>query len=209
MANRPAAELDDSITAWVQRLRQGDRAAGDRLDRRYRDELVRATRKRFANVISAAADEDDLVQSVFHAVWSSAVRGALTEIRDRDSFWGLLLTITRNKAISRRRKERARQHVGGQADQFSQIGNGEIATAVETADTQLAAEIIAGLLEEQERLLLALNGDTERRIASYKLEGLSHPEIAARLGVSVRTVERKLALIREGWTQIRNSLEKG
>ncbi|QDT57399.1 RNA polymerase sigma factor RpoE [Caulifigura coniformis] len=195
------------MTAWVERLRHGDRAAGDLLDVHFRDALVRAARSRFANVISAAADEDDLVQSVFHAVWSAAVHGSLTEVRDRDPFWGLLLTITRNKAISRRRKERARTHAGGRADQFSQLGDGAVVEAVSTSDMEVADEVIAGFLEEQERLLLALQDEPERQVAIYKLQGLSHPGIAALLEVSVRTVERKLALIRQGWMQIRTSLE--
>jgi len=193
----------------VERLRLGDREAGDLLNERYRKDLVRAARQKFANVISAAADEDDLVQSVFHAVWSAAVRGALTEVSDRNSFWGLLLTITRNKAISRRRKVGARKHVGGNADQFSQLGDGEVAGALPTADTDTAADVVVGLLEEQERLLLALSDDAERQVATYKLQGLNHPEIAAQIGVSVRTVERKVTLIRERWMQIRNSLEEG
>jgi RNA polymerase sigma factor (sigma-70 family) len=199
--------LDDSVTEWVDRLRQGDRNAGDLLDLRYRDALLRATREKFANIISAAADEDDLVQSVFHAIWTAASRGTLTEVANRDSFWGLLLTITRNKAISRRRAVLARKDVGGSAAQFSQIANGQIASVL--PDSQTSAQVIADLLEEQERLLLALHDESERQVAIYKLQGLSHPEIAAEMRISIRTVERKLALIRIRWTEIRDSLEEG
>ncbi|QDT56557.1 RNA polymerase sigma factor RpoE [Caulifigura coniformis] len=200
-------KLDDSVTEWVDRLRHGDRNAGDLLDLRYRDALLRMTRKKFANVISAAADEDDLVQSVFYAIWSAASRGSLAEVANRDSFWGLLLTITRNKAISRRRAIISRERIGGTAAQFSQIGDGQITSTLSADHT--STEVVEYLLEEQERLLLGLHDESERRVATYKLQGLSHPEIAAEMRVSVRTVERKLALIRIRWTEIRDSFEKG
>ena len=47
--------------------------------------------------------------------------------------------------------------------------------------------------------VVLLDDETLRVVAVMKLEGHSHAEIAGRLRCSVRTVERKLALIRERW----------
>ena len=44
--------------------------------------------------------------------------------------------------------------------------------------------------------MAALPDDALRRVARLRLEGHTVPEIAARDGVTARTVERKLALIR-------------
>ena len=59
-------------------------------------------------------------------------------------------------------------------------------------------EFAAQVAEEYERLLNFLDDD-QRAIAVAKLEGLTNPEIAARLDRSLRTVERKLQLIRGIW----------
>jgi len=57
------------------------------------------------------------------------------------------------------------------------------------------------LEEEQNRLLSMLRDDVLRSIAIWKLEGFTHEEIADKLGVTPRTVIRKINLIRETWTQ--------
>ena len=46
-----------------------------------------------------------------------------------------------------------------------------------------------------------LEDETLRQIAQRKLEGYESAEIAAVLGVSSRTVDRKLRLIREIWSE--------
>ena len=44
-----------------------------------------------------------------------------------------------------------------------------------------------------------LRDDTQREIARLRLEGYENTEIAEKTGVSLRSVERKLKLIRETW----------
>ncbi len=61
-------------------------------------------------------------------------------------------------------------------------------------------EFAAQVAEEYERLLNFLDDD-QRAIAVAKLEGLTNPEIAVRFDRSLRTVERKLQLIRGIWEQ--------
>ena len=53
--------------------------------------------------------------------------------------------------------------------------------------------------EESRRLLNVLGDETLRRIATWKLEGHTNEEIAARLGCIVRTVANKLKYIRMAW----------
>ena len=59
----------------------------------------------------------------------------------------------------------------------------------------------AMVTDECRRLLEALGDETLRRIALLRMEGYNDPEIAARLGCSVRTVGRKLDLIRKLWVR--------
>lgn len=55
--------------------------------------------------------------------------------------------------------------------------------------------------EECRRLLDGLDDERLRELATWKIEGLSNDEIAARTQCSVATVERKLRLIRSLWSQ--------
>jgi len=50
-------------------------------------------------------------------------------------------------------------------------------------------------------LLSSLRDDGLRSIAVLKLEGYSNPEIAVKLDSSLRSIERKLALIRQQWIE--------
>jgi IS30 family transposase len=55
------------------------------------------------------------------------------------------------------------------------------------------------MAEGFDHVLRVLGDDQLRQIAVWKLEGYSNAEIAAKLGRSDATVERKLKLIRELW----------
>ena len=56
------------------------------------------------------------------------------------------------------------------------------------------------MVEQCERLLMKLDDEVLRNIAQQKLEGYTNQEIADRLEVRLRTVERKLARIRAEWS---------
>ncbi len=60
-------------------------------------------------------------------------------------------------------------------------------------------EMLAILEEQHQRLLELLADDTLREIAIGRMQGETNEEIAAGLKLSVRSVERKLNLIRESW----------
>ena len=60
----------------------------------------------------------------------------------------------------------------------------------------------AALAAEQFGLLLnSLKDEQLRRIALAKMEGYGNEEIAESLGTSLRTVERRLATIRQTWEE--------
>ena len=62
-------------------------------------------------------------------------------------------------------------------------------------------EAAAQLAEDYERLLDKLKDATLKTVALRRLEGHSREEIAAELGTSVRTIDRKLILIRLTWQE--------
>ena len=59
-------------------------------------------------------------------------------------------------------------------------------------------EVLAQIGEEHERLMARLD-EGLREIAVWKMESLNNEEIAAQLGITSRSVRRKLERIRELW----------
>ena len=58
-------------------------------------------------------------------------------------------------------------------------------------------EFAAVVTERFESLLKRLKDDDLRRITMGKMEGYTNDELAEQLGCSLRTVERRLSLVRE------------
>ena len=62
-------------------------------------------------------------------------------------------------------------------------------------------EFAAQIAEEFQRLLQRLPDAELRLVAQWKLEAYTNEEIAAKLGYAVRSIERKLGVIRRLWSQ--------
>ena len=69
----------------------------------------------------------------------------------------------------------------------------------EVVDDALTPEFAAIMNEQCRRLLGSLGDDSLRVVALMKLDGHSNEEIARSLDCGLRTVERKLELIRKRW----------
>ncbi len=192
-----------SVTVWLRQLANGDQDAARKLWDRYGPELVELSRRRFGGVMGALEDEEDLVQSVFKALWTGATDGRLEGVQDREHLWWLLLKITRRKALNRQaynnRQKRAHNTISLSAPPEK---NGSVTPEDHLADgDQPPPDLILLLAEEQDRLLGMLRDDVLRSIALWKLDGHTHEDIAQKLNVTTRTVVRKFNLIRETWSQ--------
>ena len=67
------------------------------------------------------------------------------------------------------------------------------------AGTTPTPEFAAMVAEECRLRLDGLRDETLRRVALLKMEGCTNVEVAGRLGCGLRTVVRKLELIRRAW----------
>jgi DNA-directed RNA polymerase specialized sigma24 family protein len=116
------------------------------------------------------------------------------------------LRITRQKVASQQRhegrlkREAGRTHTESELMDFGQgFSLDELIGDVPTPD------FIAALKEQHEQLAARLWDDTLRLIAARVLEGCTHEEIAQELGVTRRTIVRKVYLIQSVWeAQLRN-----
>ena len=145
--------------------------------------------------------------SAFDSFCRGAEGGRFPRLDDRNDLWRLLLTITARKAYHMARDEARARRGGGrivaEAD-LQRDGAGEEneeAALARFAGAEPTPETAAQVAEECRRLLDKLGDDELRCIAVWQMEGYTVEEIAARLGRSPRTAARKLAVIREVWSE--------
>jgi RNA polymerase sigma factor (sigma-70 family) len=195
---------EDPVTRWIDALKTGDEKAAADLWNCYFDRLVRLARQRLGNSPRRVADEEDVAVSVFRCLCAGAERGRLAEIKHRDDLWRVLVTMTMRKAIDLQRRMGGQKRGGGQVRGESIFGKADDDHSPglqQFSDLSPSPQTLAILDEEGKRLLDALDDDTLRQVAIWKLEGYTNDEIAGELELTTRSVERKLQRIREKWAQ--------
>jgi DNA-directed RNA polymerase specialized sigma24 family protein len=199
---------DGSVSQWIDRLKAGDHAAAQQLWEGYFQRLVGLARARLQGLPRRAADEEDVALSAFASFCRGAERGRFPQLQDRDDLWKLLVTLTARKAAHLRRDQRRQKRGGGAVRGESALlpAAGESESEPEPALEQVLGQeptpaLAAELAEQCQRLLGGLGDDELKAIALWKMEGDTNPEIAARLGCALSTVERRLRLIRQIWEQ--------
>lgn len=180
-----------SVTMWITHLRDSRyQEAAEVLWGRFMEDLHRVARRKLGPAPKTAADEEDVAVTAFAALLSGIRDDRFAQLHDRDDLWQLLIMLTERKAVSQRRAEWA-QRRGGAGPKP------ELPSDVEAPEP--TPEMAAELAEEFEQRLAELPDDVEREIAIRRMQGFSNAEIAEALGVGLRTVERKLGLIRRTW----------
>jgi DNA-directed RNA polymerase specialized sigma24 family protein len=191
--------LDGSITHCLHLLRQGDQEAVRLIWQRYFPRLVQQARRALTAVARRAADEEDVALSAIDRFCRAAQQGRFPDLADRDGLWRLLLRITTRRALDLARRER-RQRRGGGATQAALTGAEDEFDRLSSLAADEPSPAFAAEMAEACRGLLDCLPDADlRTLAVAKLEGYGNQEIADSLGCSIRTVERRLQLIRDLW----------
>ena len=192
-----------SVTLWIEQLKAGRQEAAAELWDRYFDRLVGLARQKLRNAETRVADEEDLAVTAFHALCDGAASGRFEALQNRDDLWLLLVAITSHKAVDQIRRQTSHKRGGGQVRGNSLFARDQV--VVESFDDLLGAdptpELLVSMDEEYTRLLDMLHDDVQRDIVRYKLSGHRNREIADKVGISLRSVERKLEVIRDAWSQ--------
>jgi DNA-directed RNA polymerase specialized sigma24 family protein len=193
---------DDSFDSWIEKIREGDEKAARDVWERFFPRLVRLARVKMQGAPLRVADEEDVALSAMKSFFRAAREGRFDSL-DKQGLWYLLATITARKAIRHRTHFTALKRGGGAVQGHLAMGMGtdSEATPDAFAGNEHTPEFLTAMHEELDRLLGQLRDDTLRRIAIWKMEGYSNDEIADQLSISNRSVERKLRLIRDRWSQ--------
>jgi len=202
------ALADEEVTEWIVRLNHGDERAAHLLWQRYFDKLTRYARRKMGGMPRRAADEEDVALSAMHSFFRGMAGRRFDRLNDRHDLWKLLVLITARKACKQRRLyysgKRGGGHVRGESA-FLRVNCGEegendggIAAVLGSEPTP---EFAAKVAENCRQLLDRLGDENLRQVALYTFEGFTTVEIAGKLRVSQRSVQRKLNTIREIWSE--------
>jgi DNA-directed RNA polymerase specialized sigma24 family protein len=189
-----------SVTALIERLKDGDHEAARLLWQRYYPRLVALARQKLKGAPARFADEEDAALSAFDSFCRRAEQGLFPDLKDRDGLWALLVVLTARKAADVLRHHHREKRGGGMVHGDSALPAAEGDSSPGGLDLLPGdgptPEEAALLAEEVESLLARLRDPGLRQVAVWKLEGYTNADIATRLGCSEPTVERRLAIIR-------------
>jgi DNA-directed RNA polymerase specialized sigma24 family protein len=196
---------EGSVTRWIGDLRAGGDSAAQHLWERYFDRLVHLARNKLREVPrrGAAEDEEDAALSAFDSFCQGLADKRFPQLADRDDLWRLLIVLTLRKACDQLTRQRALKRGGGMA-----VGESDLSGADDQRDgagldgfvgDEPTPEFAALVADQYRRLRDGLGDDSLRQVLDLRLEGYLQEEIAARMGCALRTVARKLDVIRETW----------
>ena len=141
---------------------------------------------------------------MFRRLCDGVERGQFKQLADRDDLWRLLVAITTNRAIDQQRFYAQQKRGGGQVrgeSRFERDGDSLGRRGLDQlVGTEPTPEILNQIAEEHDRLMDRLD-ERLRQIAIWKLESRDNEEIGKLMGITSRSVRRKLERIREIWQE--------
>ncbi len=181
-----------SVTRWIEELEKGDTAAAELLWQFMESRLMSLANKRVG--FSISYDENDVALDAFATLCDGIQKGKY-ELDDRNALWSLLAVITINGARKLSRDEKRLRRGGGFTKSQK---NDQTLKALSSHEHSPDASFFAK--EECKRLLSMLPDENLKRLAVLKVDGYTNDEIASILGCTRRSIQRRLNLIRETWT---------
>jgi RNA polymerase sigma-70 factor (ECF subfamily) len=198
--------MTESPTALLERARSGDGAARGALLERYRTYLLVLARAQIGRRLRGKVDAADVVQEVcleahrhfagFRGDTEGALLGWLRQI-----LGATLSNLVRRYYGTQRRDVRLERELTADLDESSQLLGEGLAAPDSSPSHQASRREQAVVLAEA---LGHLPADYREVLVLRHLEGLSFPEVAARMG---RSVEATKKLWARGLDRLRRALE--
>jgi RNA polymerase sigma factor (sigma-70 family) len=202
-----AARETSDVTGLIRKVRTGDDEAAQELWNRYSEQIIEVARRSLKNSSRRVQDEEDVAVIAFKSLLAGMTAGRFPELDHRDQLWKLLMVITTRKAAAAIEKDHRQKRGGGDVRGDSAVTAQQPSSSViggfdRLASKNPAPDIAAVMADQTQQLLASLPDETAQRVAALKIEGFTHQEIADKLDVNIRTVERRLKQIRELWQKI-------
>jgi RNA polymerase sigma-70 factor (ECF subfamily) len=171
----------------LERWKAGDEQAADELYRRYVHRLGSVVADHVAARFQQRVDPEDVMQSAYRTFFRRAEAGDFQFDDDAD-LWKLLVTIALNKVRRTVRRLSAGTRDVRKESSTPVEGMESIAHGPKPEEIFTVVDLVNHLCDSL--------GDRYGQILKLRLEGCSQEEIASQLGVTDRTVRRRLDEIR-------------
>ena len=175
----------------VERIRQGDQAALDLLYRRYSSPVYSLVWK----ILQSSEEAEDVALDVFWQVWRQADR--YDPARGAPPAW--IFTLARSRAIDRLRARNRRED--------RPISFDDPAVHLDPLDEAASPDEVVSFRQNRDAVraaLTKLSAVQREAVELAFLKGLTHVEIAERLGQPLGTVKTR---IRQGLIRLRRHLD--
>jgi RNA polymerase sigma-70 factor, ECF subfamily len=183
----------EPVAEWLERWRNGDAQAAERLFTRYARRLTGLAEQHLSCKLAGRLDGEDVVQSVFRTFFRRSAAGEF-RIDSSAQLWRLLVKITLLKA-----QAKGRHHTADKRNVTAEVPGSDAWLAQALASDPGPAEA-AALVDQIEALLHGLPA-LYGSVLDLRLQGHDVPAIAAQLGYSTRTIQRALNLLQHRLTR--------
>lgn len=191
---------ENSFHELLARLDQGQGDAQTEVFQRFAERLVKLARSRLDDRIRKTTDPEDVMQSVWKSFFVRQQSGKF-ELQDWGGLWAVLVVMTIRKCGRRSvAAQRAKRDVTREMTPQSSAPD-DSSFRWEAVDRSPTPDEAATLTEMVEQVMTGLD-DREQTILSLRLQGFTVPEISEQVGLTERSVQRKLAAIRERTAQL-------
>lgn len=186
-----------SITSIFERLRAGDMDSAKQLWDRFFPRLHGLARKVLAGR-ELPASAEDAVQTAFFNFFRRVQQGECDDISGRDELWKLLSMMTAQIASKQQRAEHAKKRGAGRTVLEADLGDRlDLVAHLDQLLGPIAPPECDLICEE---LLNQLDDDV-REVALLRLAGYTNLEIKVLAGYPLRSIERRVQLIRAVWAE--------
>jgi RNA polymerase sigma-70 factor (ECF subfamily) len=185
-----------SFADLLGRLRAGQGDAAATIVRQYGRRLEALARIQLGHGILRKEDPQDVLQSVFKSFFRRVAGGQFC-LENRQDLWTLLLTLTLHKC-----RHRVEYYTAQRRDIRRELPDLDGADVIWNMLAREPTPMDAAILTETVQRLLDSLTEQQRPIVALSLEGGTVVQIARRLNVTQRTVQRVLKGVRErlqGW----------
>ena len=189
--------MSETSTDLVQRWQAGDEDAATQLFERYHGKLLPLVASHLNEKLKPRLDADELVQSIFKSAFRVTRQGQI-QFNDDTGFWKWLVTVALNKVFKRIDRETAAKRDPEREISSQPNRDAHLADCLSQRPTTMQVVEVADLLET---ILQRLN-DAQKRILLLKLEGCTQKDIAEKLKLSEKSVQRRAKELREVATEI-------
>ena len=202
MDSERSSQCQSSVTDWLESVKQGKPSVAQKIWARYVEQLVRKASKLLSKLPRTMVDAEDVAQEAFSGFFRGLEQGRFPQLHDRNDLWQILIVLASRRAADYQRQALAERRGGGNACGDSGI-HLPPACDYEARDPFDSLEALPVTPESAEDLLkLIVLSFPElahfnlQHIALDRAANYTDAEVARRHGISVRSVERKLNLIR-------------